>query len=117
MAPRLIQKTDGSWPRLRDLIDAEVVGVGWRSTGRVLVIELQPPASAVETLLISLPWVFASCLMSVASSEITTEEKDATETLPDLIGLDGARLTGIESDPDHLDLIFDSIRLSVSSNQ
>ena len=117
MTPRLIQKTDGSWPRLRHLIGAEVAGVGWRSTGRVLVIELQPPDSAVETLLISLPWVFASCLMSIASSEITTEGKDATDTLQDLIGLDGARLTGIESDQESLDLIFDSIRISVSSDQ
>ena len=51
------------------------------------------------------------------STEITTEGKDATDTLQDLIGLDGARLTGIESDQESLDLIFDSIRISVSSDQ
>lgn len=57
---------------------------------------------------IAAPWTFTSCLESV-SSEATISREDVTS---DLIGLEGAQLSGFESDGNRIDLHFGSITIS-----
>ncbi|MDF1741378.1 MAG: hypothetical protein P1U86_19615 [Verrucomicrobiales bacterium] len=64
--------------------------------------------NASETLRIPMPWTFTSCLESV-NSEASGRCDDITQSL---IGLEGAQLTGIESDANHIDLHFGSITIS-----
>lgn len=117
---RTLAPKHGGWPPVGDLVGAEVAAVGLRGAPGELALVLEPAEGAGQvTLLIPGPWVYTSCLMSASSAEYANagpEETPGYRDLPDLIGLAGARLTGVESDREHLDLVFGSLRLSVGES-
>ena len=65
-------------------------------------------ANTGKALSMRTPWTFTSCLESVSSGVHRAQHGDTS----DLTGLDGAQLTGFESDQDHIDLHFGSITIS-----
>ena len=111
-----LKRSKEAWPPLHDVIGGEVVGGGLKRDG-LLVLQLQSPGwPELLKLTVPPPWVFSSCLLSVSSGEYPPgKEHSGMTELSDLIGLLGARLTGTEADNNHLDLVFGSIRLSVSA--
>ena len=114
---RVIQSQIGEWPDLAHLIGGEVITVSLLPNRSALVLELayRPSPSPSARLVIPPYWIFISSLTTFSSLDLSSGVETSTgeEAIPELIGLKGARLTGIESDHDHLDLVFHSIRLSV----
>lgn len=120
---RVIQSQIGVWPDLTHLVGSEVNRVSLLPNGSTLVLELVRDSSPIrsERLLIPPYWVFRSSPAGFSSLDIfpDSERPKAGETLPETIeipeltALTGARLTEIKSDHEHLDLVFDSLRISV----
>ncbi|MFT5470202.1 MAG: hypothetical protein ACI8UO_005327 [Verrucomicrobiales bacterium] len=83
---------NGAWPKLSHLIDAEVMSVRMRSGQRALLLEF----AGDEKVQIPVPWMFTSCLLAVASTELVDSEREHDDNVAELIGLAGARLTAVE---------------------
>lgn len=100
---------------------AAVQGVVVDRADGSLHLELEKDRTSFD-LAIPAPWTFSSCLLSVSSAPAPDAENkgapgDGGDSAPiastDLIGLEGATLSGIESGTGRLELVFESIRISV----
>jgi len=109
MSSVAVRKVDGEWPDLTQFTGEEVRSVEPGQSDAGLALTFQ----SGDVLLVPAPWQFSSCLLALSSAQI-----DATnagpESITDLVGLCGASLTSLESDQNHLDLIFGSIRISIT---
>ena len=90
----------------KSLIGSEVTGLKFR--GETLALRLGSRGTP-DVLLIPAPWTFSSCLLAASSDSLDPDSESAAM----LIGLDGARLTAVESCERSVDFVFDSIRISV----
>lgn len=111
-----LQQHDGEWPALiappgATVTRAMIIGprgdlhLDLRDSDRRWRCELAIPA----------PWTFTSCLLALSSDQIDSNQ-DGPRPATDLLGLEGASLSTIERGIDRIDLVFDSIRISVSAS-
>lgn len=118
-ANRVVQSQIGDWPGLEHLIGCEVIKVRLLRHRGSLILELARRASLAPPVRLEIPpyWIFTSCMMTFSSLEIFSGMENGADDemieIPELIGLEGARLTDLESDHEHFDLVFNSIRISV----
>ena len=114
---RVTQSQIGVWPDLEHLIGCEVITVRQLPNRSALVLELVRGSSPTPSARLVIPpyWVFTSPLTSFSSLDLSAGNEIPTdgEAVPELRSLEGARLTDIESDHEHLDLVFPSLRISV----
>ncbi len=118
---RVIQSQIGVWPDLDHLIGREIITVRLLPHRSALVLELAGPASSDPARLVIPPyWMVTSSpillsSLDLADGGISPDGGAVPETreIPELSSLEGSRLTAIESDHEHLDLIFPSLRISV----
>lgn len=107
-----IIRAHGKWPDLGDLKDEKVTSVKLQHQDSSLILTFETG----DSITIPAPWQFASCLIGISSHEFGEDpesDPDCEDMDSTLIGLVGARLSTIESDTGHLDLVFDSIRISL----
>ncbi len=111
MLIRDIIGTDGEWSQPNDLIGAEVVAVDSRQTDSALLLSFGTGVGLV----VPPPWQYSSCLLAISSQEFN-QDRENHENLSSLVGLCGAKLTAVETDKNHLDLVLDSIRISTTKD-
>ncbi len=118
---RVIQSQIGVWPDLEHLIGREITSVRLLPDSSALVLELAHPASIAPARLIIPPyWIVTSSSIVLSSLDLADGGLGPdggalleTREIPELSRLAGSRLTAIESDHEHLDLVFPSLRISV----
>ncbi|MDF1811814.1 MAG: hypothetical protein P1V20_06355 [Verrucomicrobiales bacterium] len=99
-------------------IDPHAIGSGvsrasiQRLSGALLISLRNEESGWESTWVIPPPWTFTSCLLSVSSNEVVTGTGESTPA-EELIGLEGAQLSAIERQGKRIDLVFDSIRVSL----
>ena len=104
---------NGNWPETIAPIGAAVNRATLDgATGDLHLVLIAPAGARSFEIAIPAPWTFTSCLLSVSSDELEAAGA-GKQSASNLIGLEGAVLTGIESDPGRLDLVFDSITISL----
>jgi len=109
MNSRELTTKRGALPDLSQLCGEEVIAVEFQDEDRSLKLTLR----CGDSLIVPAPWQFSSCLLALSSAQFESKNT-APESVADLVGLCSAHLTSVESDGNHLDLIFGSIRISVT---
>ncbi len=113
-----ITRTKGEWPVLTHLLGATVKTTSLRIQNKSLTLTFE----SGEKITLPPAWQFASCLLATSSEEPVDfsqpdkSDQPSVEMDSTLIGLQGAKLTAIESDNSHLDLVFGSIRISLTAD-
>lgn len=109
----VLRNKEGKWPGIAPLFRIRVQSVCLNPTNRDLVLTMK----SGDTLIFPSPWHYVSCLTTVSSEEFSCKQSSGNQDPIDMssicIGLEGAKLTEVESDSAHLDLLFDSIRISL----
>lgn len=110
-----IRRQHGAWPVDIAPIGAVVTDAEINHENQNLLLALQLlDQSWCGDIEIPTPWSFTSCLLSLSQDrlEYNGSKKLRTE---DLVGLEGATLSAIERGENQIDLVFQSIRISIDS--
>lgn len=110
-----LQQRDGEWPALiappgATVTKAMIIG----PNGDIHLVLRDSVRHWNGEIIIPAPWTFTSCLLALSSDQLESSQNDPIPAA-DLFGLEGASLSTIERGHDRIDLVFDSIRLSVSA--
>ena len=110
-----VKRNKGAWPDLNPMIGRTISAASLRPCDQTLLL----PFETGQTIALPPPWQFSSCLLAISSGEFIDTPEAIYQNQPFiemgsvLLGLEGAALSHIESDKNHLDLVFNSIRLSL----